>query len=434
MYKWMMDKAYRFYSIFFSVVFAFTSITGCFQSPIRGHAVIIDWIDEIEEYVEQYERNLWTVKDAVVTDMQNGNFDASTDVGKQILQNLAWQTAMGAWATGFYEQVELEDTWNDLPPSYTVNIGGISNGFYRVSGESELRYAYAIPFSEPGQSFVFGDDFELSYTYGPYSGYSGPVKLEPLFDTQTVGANIKEPYRVWSSGYDSKGFFNSRTYDFVVGSSGVPVGARIISGIPTLYRGDTVSGYGTFAFFGGGVDVTINEFTIDPTKPWEYYNNEYLPFARSTFPLVEDKYYVFPQGYNPNTNPNPTDPPEPPSTAITDPVWDGVAQPETEVVPVTDENGEPVTDENGETETETVYVTDTTPNDLNWNFDVPTLPQLPMPEIPELNAEIPEAHVSSIGAAFDYMTQILEASGLMYILPFVLSILACFWLIHKAGG
>lgn len=430
----------RTLAVLSACVFAITAITApCAviavenePQPMANAGILV----EILDFLEEYGSDMGSVAFSMQRAIEEGRLDPNSEEYKKVQRQFGLASLFGmSMQHAYIKYLQNDAPWSDAPPTTTIGSISAVNGLYKHNGVLHPVNIYP-PLSFDGQScIVESDEYKVYVTISEAKGFEsdahggyavtngGEIRVTSTgymrgyqFDFSSVGGEFNPPSAV-------RPVSNSEWSYVISGNAPLDLDSQawqMISGL--------ANGYNSYIKFGGyPVEISMDGFDFDTEAPWDYYNQEMIPKLKELSPDTE--YYPFPDGYHPA--PLPTQPPDPtePTNA-----WDGVAQPETEVIYPTDEDGEPLTDENGETETETVFVTDTTPTDLKWDFNVPKLPTLPTPEIPDLNPELPEQSLKTVGTVFDYMGELLEASGLMGILPFVLGLLAAMWLIYRLGG
>lgn len=104
---------------------------------------------------------------------------------------------------------------------------------------------------------------------------------------------------------------------------------------------------------------------------------------------------------------------------------------------VTDESGETVTDESGEPVTETTNLPVTvasTDAEGVWKFRIPTLPNMTIPETDTLNTNLPTKYIRLTGTLFDAVYDVLDASGILGVLPFLITMAVIVYIVYKVGG
>lgn len=439
-YKWVTDNSTRFFLILFACLFLLRFCVSCFYMPIRARAETLppETIYAIRQWLEDFSDNIDTAALALSLDLQNGNLDYTSELGKQAMQQVAIQYLI-------HEALALEyapyflDLNLDIPQTFEISGSGYGGLYYNDSGRLRFCTLYNLPSVNTSISvdttfrLASSPDFDVVATLS--RSYSSNVNSFVVTSGTSNSINFRTapPSEFANRSFsDRRSYFSNLAYSASFYASSSIAYANPSASIPNVFsnmaRGQIVwidSSSNLSPLCGLAEPVSLTVENVPTSRPWDYYNNTYLPSVPPNFP---DKYLAFPRGFNPG-NPEPTDPTEP----VTNP-WDNVVQPETEVIYPTNEDGEPITDENGETQTETVFVTDTTPTDLQYQFNVPSLPLLPTETIPDFDTSLDENILNGLGAIFESAGQILTASGLMGILPFVLGLLAAFWLVSKKGG
>ena len=99
----------------------------------------------------------------------------------------------------------------------------------------------------------------------------------------------------------------------------------------------------------------------------------------------------------------------------------------------TDSSGQPLTDASGETVTETEYITDTSPLDGEYSFQMPTLAKLNMYDASLPNPDI-SAYSDGISWIWNACYNILTDSGLMPIVMIMFALALFGFILWKLGG
>lgn len=304
--------------------------------------------------------------------------------------------------------------------------GSAISGIYQIENDSKLYSASAYTIDSKNGGLIanslhysMGVRFE-AVNYDPNNSYTTDdliQNLEPISDYFNVGGKFNVA-GISNTGlriyYNGSGLFNSSTY-----LTGAVTGYRITaylnpnkSSIPTITNGYNwgnnpimCTGYGN-GFF------SLPTGSTNDSTPWDYYNNNLLPQIIESYPdLLPTDFPFNGEPYNPAvidpTEPDPTEPPTIERTTL--PNW---VQPVTEIIEITDESDEII-------ETELQQITDTNGNP-QYNIEMPTIPKLNIPDINIPSAEIPNGFTDTISAIWTTIYRILNESGIMQIIPFVL--------------
>lgn len=421
-----------------AVITACVVFLGCVVSCHSVNARALEPIDiafEVQDFLSTYEENLITITQAVATDIQNGNLDYTSQVGRQVLSALAAQRVFSARLADpnvFGDLVtvlgteELEVAWNNIPDTVLIKGSGASGlclyggEYYPVTmytgvptlAESPVFKIILEPGSTDAKNYRFGVPSTIpQYCYGNWLGNP-------------------DSYQFYITLYDKNGNEVSHSgkfsgWTFVkYSTNSIPSAPASNVGYYAPYDGSTPSR----SCCGYAQEAILTNENISKNEPWNYYNNTLLP----SFTGIDSRYIVFPDGYYPNT-PDPTEPATFPNGGIT------INQNNTNfnigvnIFVPTDSNGQPITDTMGETVTETAYITDTSPIDGQYNFEMPTLPSLIVPQ-----ETIPPPRISDFSDGLNFIwnstTNILEESGFLPVVICILSLCVLGYILWHIGG
>ena len=302
--------------------------------------------------------------------------------------------------------------------------GSAISGVYRVEGDDKLYSASAFTLNSYNGMLVNSLHYSMqidleAVNHDPNITYTIDQlvpSVTPIQEQFSVGGSFPVKY-VSNTGvrihYNGSGLFNSSTW--LQGStSNYTIAARIDpnKSIPVITQGYNWGSSACFCTHYGTGYFSLPE-SVNPTsdtEPWDYYNNTLLPLMKTRFPDVELRDMPF-QGaeYHPAVLPDPTEPFTIPKTTL--PIQDYI-QPVTEVIEITNESGEVV-----ETEIAQVTETDGTPQ---YDVQFPSIPMLPIPDVEFPTADIPAELTGGISGIWGAIYRILDKTGLLTILPFVL--------------
>lgn len=407
-------------------VVAFGSVVSCFNKPLKASASGPD-LDIVQDFWRVYNNNLNRIQEAITHDISNGNLDATSSLGKQYLNILAYQVLFKNYDP---DSAMFENDWEH--ETFSLDMSG-SVAFYRVQGDDTLYTVNVYPVKNASYPYtaVVSNHFNISISLSNYlASGSFPTRISY---TDIINGDPYTGFRFTGSGSnrniyfsDKSGFFldhYTQTYGFGAGLS--------TSSIPILTPGASPSISG-FIYGGFPSSVDLPEGTINTDQPWNYYNDVLLPYLKITYPNVDIDYFVFPNGYNPSINSDPTEPGTMPSGGISIGSNNNIDI-DINVYYPTDESGQPITDESGETVTETYYVTDTTPTDVVYKFTIPTLPNLDRysDTLPPMNLAQFESGINFI---FSVADGIFTDTGFLPVIIVTLSLCALCYVIWKIGG
>lgn len=406
------------------VLCAFRPITAC------AFVEADDIATDINNFYEDLQRELDRIEQAIASDINNGNIDASTALGREYMSVLAIQAAV-ANDPALYTAYLLAHAYNDGTeeankfisylqnnPSITFSgTGGI--GLYKISGYNDIRIANMhfynnAYFSEGTIPLITSNDFEVYFKLFETSTYSCTASITAPYYTFSCGGNWWS-IAVWTS--NNCGFSDYR------GSMGPQSGRYVISSsIPVLSSIPSFGMYDNNSICGNVVSEDLPENSCPIETPWVYYNETVLPYMQTNFPNVPTNYYVFPRGYH-EAEPDPTEPPLPDGNnggMTVNNNWNfniGINN-----ITVTDASGQPVTDASGETVTETVIETETRPSDAVYHFQIPTLTPLETQVATIPPYEVPSEYAGYMSDMFSAITDFIDDAGLSSIAPVFLTL------------
>ena len=90
----LMEHLYKVLCLTLVILIICGSVVSCIGKPVSASAVdVTDAVSMVKDFRDQYLHNLGVVEDAILTDIQNGNLDASSSVGRQVLDSFAFQSS-----------------------------------------------------------------------------------------------------------------------------------------------------------------------------------------------------------------------------------------------------------------------------------------------------------------------------------------------------
>lgn len=401
---------------------------SCFHSPVTACADSVDPVfmaQQADNYRNQLEQNLQAIESAVLTDIKNGNLDATSALGRQYLQAVAIQAACLNSPTfqAIYRSANLvlDGIPDDLfynPSQITIENSGGTGFYYDYLGELHQTF---VQESVGGGVVAYSDQISITISFQDtvLNADTSPISVSGASGFEYTGtltsAMVKYDDTLDYLSDIGTTFRFPRQKDFVIRYDN--------SVIPTFNRGITATNF----YCGLGVSYTLNSQSIDSDKPWTYYNNTVLPYINDTLPDVPDSIIVFPYGWNVV---EPTEPATMPNGGI---YIDKQFNIGINIITPTDGNGQPVTDASGETVTETVYVTETYPPDGDYRFQLPTLDTLTM-----YQATVPNPDISSFTGGFAFIWNCVDHffndTGFMPVVIACLSMSVLAYVLWKVGG
>lgn len=420
----------------------------CAISPFHASADDVIPYGDIANAVKAYEQrakgDMDALQEAVQNDIDNGNLDASSALGREYLNAIAFQylALNNPSMISLYNAVDYADTeaqqWIDWFNSHqTLNISGSgASGFYKSYKDQKIHIVNYVPPSTFSRTPVFSipvftsDEFTVTFTAtSPTWNWT----ISPYYDANYARYGIHIVVPMYQGQYanpkytfsESSGYF----YTYTVNSSNISYNESKFlniggNSIPTLSANLLTNNmpYNANSYIGGlGSYQTLPPETIDTSEPWSYYNNTVLPYIHQNFPNTPDTYLIFPQGYTPAQDP--TEPPLPNGNdggiSVTN-NWNfniGINN-----ITVTDASGQPVTDASGETVTETVIETETRPTDAVYHFQIPTLTPLETQVATIPPYDVPVEYAGYMGNVFTAITDFIDDAGLSDVAPVFLAL------------
>lgn len=436
----IMEIAFRIISGIIAVVVIVGFVVSCSRPLIASANDELLWLTEVFAFERQFREGLIDVNRDVVQDVQDSNL---TDSQKQdILKVLAVQELMLRSMPDVYGN----PTEPILPESDTVTFSGSGcSGVYKSYKDNEIHTVFYMspstvvdspPFSV---SMFASDEFNVElHAVSPNWDW----RVTPYYYPQQYRYGVNIQVDMYQGMYarpeynvsDSMGYFNTYTmqstnlsysepkFMCIYGNSIPNLSANTIVDAMRYNSNDRIGGYGGY--------VEIPTASVDTQQPWNYYNNILIPYMRTTYPNVTENYYVFPNGYQPAPTPEPTEPPTFPNGGI---YIDKQYNIGINIIYPTDASGQPITDNQGETVTETAYITDTSPLDGEYNFQMPTLAHINV-----YDATLPNPDLSdySDGISFIWTAcyNILTETGFMPVVMICFALGLFGFILWKLGG
>lgn len=427
----------RILLVFLSVAFTFMSVFGsCVVANADDVdpdastvvALVQEFRDSADYYLDQLEQSL-------ASDINNGNIDATTALGRQYLRACALQylyiSGLGPLLTAADEVNTFMDYLQEHP---TTTISGQNySGFYtynntyypcyyNITDNGVILDSALFKFSVSSTGYnlnVVSQGYNSSYEAFKTLYYCSSASNNASFTLSWTSSIIRNTLPSSSSFYQggSKYLFIGYSPNRIPAISSYYDNSYYIAFTSSApWSGDTAK-----ALFGSGVQVTLESESIDSTTPWDYYNDYLMPQLQSECPDITNNYYLFPNGYYPAQDP--TEPPLPDGNnggLTVNNNWNfniGINN-----ITVTDASGQPVTDASGEVVTETVIETETRPSDAVYHFQIPTLTPLETQVATIPPYQVPAEYAGYMGDAFTAITDFIDDAGLTDIAPVFLAL------------
>lgn len=319
-----MEHCFRILCVALACFVLVASIGACF-APVKAHAednyieLIYGLPERIQQLYQSGKVQITEVENAIKTDLANGNLDASTELGQHVftcwyLQNCMfgggnvgspnWLLGQGAFsAYDYYYHNYGNDYFEHMPDNIPISATG-TYGLYKTSLDNYVHFGNWFLNSEN----VFQSDVINLTIDTTNSGYTAS---DMRFRSYVTGTNVLVFNILSPSGY----YGNYTIYDTsnYMGRSRATTGTdyyvaslNVNNSIPIISSGVTIDMYSAYgAMTKGAPSISLPEnSTLSKEEPWLYYNNTLLPYMRTNYPDVPDKYFVFPTGYTPSVNPN----------------------------------------------------------------------------------------------------------------------------------
>ena len=430
----------------------------CAIHPIYASADDVVPYSDIASTIRAYEQraksDMDAIQEAIQTDIDNGNVDASSALGREYLNAIAFQylalnnpSMVTLYNAADYASTEAQQ-WIDWYNSHqTFNISGSgASGFYRSYKDQKIHIVNYVSPSRFSKTPVFSipvftsDEFTVTFT-ALSPNWSWTISPYYYANDSRYGINIEVPMyqgmyaRPSYTFSEPSGYFNTYTMNSTNISYNEPKFLNIGgNSIPTLSANLISSNmpYNSNTYIGGlGSYQQIPTATVDTSEPWSYYNNTILPYIHQNYPNVPDTYLIFPQGYAPAQ-----DPTEPPLFPFTQP-WENFVYKQTDTsISVINPTA---TNDSGTTYTETtivtVPVTETSTSYVPvYGFNVPLLPNLETVTATLPAETVPPETAQKITDLWAFVKWILDESGMFPIFLALVSIGFVMFIIRFIGG
>lgn len=278
--------------------------------PVKGCAVEIGISDqsEIYEYLNASEEGLSAI-DFSLDEDEDGN--RSVRLKLYGLQKIALQEQ-----TRIYDLMDFE-----VAPSYISMSGSAGVGLYKSAIDNQIHSVSVTPFSGQGASgsasWASSDEFTVYFNWS--NRYNVSLVWEPYTSGRSCGGRLTNWNSGSSFGVSQSGSYFTSLYtdnDPYVGtfSLGVSTGnVEILSRDFNWYS--VIHGNSQYIGWSGDVVDIPPADDIPTDSPWDYYNNDLLPYIWDEFGHDFDQYLIFPDGYEP--------PPEPSTLPVVYPTMPG---------------------------------------------------------------------------------------------------------------
>lgn len=424
-----MEHCFRILCLVTALVVAVGLISSC--GKVNASAEDLGMFYDAKEFYRTFTEEMEEVTHNVAQSINDSNLPQTQK--NAILTVLAMQEIALHSMNSSYDG-------DNVPSGDTIIISGSTYaGYYRYHGELNPCFVYPVP---KGQDFnsdqhytiASAPDFQVDLVFNNHNNSdrfysvnnSGIIRVIPDFGSITYTD-------VMNSGFftdSSVNFYQTNSTGWFTDTSAYSIPTYSDNANSPLwkycYTNSSLQSY----FCGGATETTIPEVEVDSEKPWDYYNNYLLPEIQNNFPDVDITYICFPDGYQ---HVEPIEPPSLPNGGITINQNNNNFNIGINIIVPTDSNGQPITDTNGETVTETAYITDTSPVDGQYNFQMPTLPSLNVPQ-----ETIPPPRLSDFSDGLNFIwtstSNILEESGFLPAVVCVLSLCVLGYILWNIGG
>ena len=378
-----MEHCFKILALVTALVVSLGLATSCFAIPACADSVNdpVYWGEQALRFKEQLEQGLQETENALITDIKNGNIDATSALAKQRMQAYALQQlALTSPALfNIYHSAELAiqgipADYFDKPSEISISGSGMGAYYYNDSGNLNVSFLYLTDWASssgehilvnaPDFTFKFISTGEDTAEYKFYqNGTNYPFIFNAIYtgDLTLICDYLDNTYTDYSQLYTSP---VSLSETFQVYSDHIPT-INYFGNMP--FRDAVVGGLGEI--------VVMPVGNIETDRPYDYYNNTLLPYIQQNYPSLPDSDIIFPSGWFPT---DPVEPPTTPNGGITINNKNTNFNIGINIIYPTDSNGQPITDTQGQTVTETEYISDTSPLDGEYSFQMPTLESLHM--------------------------------------------------------
>lgn len=301
-----MDFLYKFlvFLVVCCVVAGFC--ISCFQSPVSAHAELsASDFAQIQYYLESAKQNENAIDFQLSTD-EDGNRNVRLQI--KTLQDSYFKSA-----GDFYGQ---EDFNLSTAPNSVSFGGSYSGGLYVSAIDGQVHSIHNSSFTSSGL-VCSSDEFSL---YFNSTDSANTIEFTPYIYTSGSGTMYKGTtlsryslgdvaLTLSQSGNYFSGFPRTKSYSGGTGQGQQFYTYILGSGAPSLLsRSDFNYFFDNGVQIGSaGVSVELPEDDVPTVSPWDYYNDELLPYIKENFDLPNlDDFLVFPDGYQvPNSPINP---------------------------------------------------------------------------------------------------------------------------------
>ena len=230
---------------------------------------------------------------------ENSDGNRSTRLKIYALQQFAFTEQ-----TNFYDNLDF----SVAPDSVTVSGGGgvalykshIDNGIhsvrmYNISGQGS---SLSKPFIASDEFIVywnFSNRYGSNCIFVPVSGYYG-CQMSPYYSGGRVTFSCPSGYFSSSTLQVASGYDNASRWIIYPGTT-----PGAISDIQTNFYSLSVGNDQPCGY--EGQIVVLPSASVPTSSPWDYYNNNLLPYIWNTYGHDFDEILVFPEGYEPPAQP-----------------------------------------------------------------------------------------------------------------------------------
>lgn len=276
------EKLKHFLKHFLIYVMTLSFVTAFLVSCV--HPVQASAISNTDEFIEAMTTEMERIQNAYEVGLRVGTIFPTID---SYTATAGIYSLMNSYD---YYQMKYFDDIDNTSSSYTVpsDLHSVS-GVYRTVANGDLYPCTVYSFSEREDNlFVSGVHFSVRVSItNSYSDWN----VEPSFSywgnpyTYNLGGSVSVPTSGGSYSYnlsivDTSGYL--RSYIRSVGRAGASCyGTILATTIPVISSGTALSG--SFNFGGYGVSESLPSGEIEREEPWNYYNDELLPYIHNKY-------------------------------------------------------------------------------------------------------------------------------------------------------
>lgn len=273
------------------------SFVACCIQPMTAKGIEISYDEQagIQDYLQAGKQGLLNI-DFQLDEDEDGNRSTRLSI-------------YGLQQATFSEQFKIYDDmdFSIAPASFTMG-GSFSSAMYRLSTDGKLYPVTVMPVVGGKYPWIAATSqhFNISISLSNYLA-QGDFPSVTSYVQYGVNGSTRTGFYFSGSGQnrhifmtDKSGFFQN--YEQQTGGCYFYISSTTI---PIFSQGQRLNFTGTIG--GYGVNIDLPQSDVPTLSPWDYYNDVLLPYIRQNYNItnIED-YFVFPDGYNPDSQPKTT--------------------------------------------------------------------------------------------------------------------------------